>query len=294
MDKRQRYIARVHEVCPDLLVEAVTLDVEGQNNDILVVNDEVIFRFPKYDEGVKRLEIETAILTGIQRYLTTVSVPNPIYVSLAKTVGQAFMGYRMIRGELATADDFVAFKQDDMHQSVAAQLATFLRELHGVPVTEAININLPLSDTRLEWTETYARIRDNLFPHMRLDAQESTAQHFETFLNDGRNFVYEPVMRHGDIGPGNIVVDKESWSVNGVLDFGSAGLGDPAVDVAWIQYRSGVGESFLKKFYAAYPEIETTLERAQFYAGTFALQEALFGIENNDAEAFRRGIATYA
>ena len=69
---------------------------------------------------------------------------------------------------------------------------------------------------------------------------------------------------------------------------------DPAVDVAWIQYRSGVRESFLKKFYAVYPEIETTLERAQFYAGTFALQEALFGIENNDAEAFRRGIATYA
>ena len=62
MDKRQLYIARVHEVCPDLSVESVTLDVEGQNNDILVVNDEVIFRFPKYDEGVKRLEIETAIL----------------------------------------------------------------------------------------------------------------------------------------------------------------------------------------------------------------------------------------
>ncbi len=294
MDKRQRYIARVHELCPDLLVEAVTLDVEGQNNDILVVNDEVIFRFPKYDQGVKRLEIETAILTGIQRYLTTVSVPNPIYVSLAKTVGQAFMGYRMIRGELATADDFVTFKQDDIHQSVAAQLATFLRELHGVPVTEAININLPLSDTHLEWTETYTRIRDGLFQHMRLNAQESIAEHFETFLNDGRNFAYEPVMRHGDIGPGNIVVDKESWTINGVLDFGSAGLGDPAVDVAWIQYRSGVGESFLKKFYATYPEIESTLERAQFYAGTFALQEALFGIENNDAEAFRRGIATYA
>ncbi len=94
VDKRQRYIARVHEVCPDLLVETVTHDVGGQNNDILVVNDEVIFRFPKYDEGVKRLEIETAILTGIQRYLTTASVPNPIYVSLAKTVGQAFMGSR--------------------------------------------------------------------------------------------------------------------------------------------------------------------------------------------------------
>jgi len=63
----ERYIVRVNEVCPDLLVEAVTLDVQGQNNDILVVNDEVIFRFPKYDECVNRLEIETAILIGIQR-----------------------------------------------------------------------------------------------------------------------------------------------------------------------------------------------------------------------------------
>ncbi len=87
MDKRQRYITRVYEVCPDLLVETITLDVEGQNNDILVVNDEVIFRFPNYDEGVKRLEIETAILTGIQRYLTTVSVPNPIYVSRPPRLG---------------------------------------------------------------------------------------------------------------------------------------------------------------------------------------------------------------
>jgi len=294
MDKRQSYTARVHKVFPDLRVDTVTLNLEGQNNDILVVNDDIIFRFPKFEEGVKRLEIETAILTGIQCYLTAVCVPNPIYVSLANTVGQAFMGYRMIRGELATADDFAAFKQHDIHQSVAGQLATFLKELHGVPITEAISINLPICDTHLEWSGTYARIRDRLFPHMRRDAQESTAEHFETFLKDGRNFAYEPVMRHGDIGPGNIVVDKESWIVYGVIDFGCAGLGDPAVDVAWIQHRSGVGESFLKKFYAAYPEIETTLERAQFYAGTFALREALFGIENNDAEALRRGIATYA
>jgi aminoglycoside 2''-phosphotransferase len=31
----------------------------------------------------------------------------------------------------------------------------------------------------------------------------------------------------------------------------------------------------------------------QFYVGTFALQEALFGIENGDREAFQSGIADY-
>jgi len=34
-------------------------------------------------------------------------------------------------------------------------------------------------------------------------------------------------------------------------------------------------------------------ERLAFYAGTFALQEALFGIENGDRQAFENGIAAY-
>ena len=35
------------------------------------------------------------------------------------------------------------------------------------------------------------------------------------------------------------------------------------------------------------------LGRVAFYRGTFALQEALFGVENGDEEAFRAGIAPY-
>jgi aminoglycoside 2''-phosphotransferase len=33
--------------------------------------------------------------------------------------------------------------------------------------------------------------------------------------------------------------------------------------------------------------------RIAFYAGTFALQEALFGIEHDDPDAFAAGIARY-
>lgn len=42
-----------------------------------------------------------------------------------------------------------------------------------------------------------------------------------------------------------------------------------------------------------YPEGEKIKERVKFYRSTFALQEALHGIENNDEEAFRNGIAAY-
>lgn len=32
---------------------------------------------------------------------------------------------------------------------------------------------------------------------------------------------------------------------------------------------------------------------ARFYAGTFALQEALYGLEDGDEQAFENGIAVY-
>ncbi len=35
------------------------------------------------------------------------------------------------------------------------------------------------------------------------------------------------------------------------------------------------------------------LSRARFYVGTFALQEALNGLEDGDQEAFENGIAQY-
>jgi len=44
---------------------------------------------------------------------------------------------------------------------------------------------------------------------------------------------------------------------------------------------------------AADPEMHAALDRVAFYRGTFALQEALFGIENNDTEAFHAGLEAY-
>jgi aminoglycoside 2''-phosphotransferase len=43
----------------------------------------------------------------------------------------------------------------------------------------------------------------------------------------------------------------------------------------------------------ANPGMVSFLDRIRFYRGTFALIEALFGIENGDEEPFRSGIETY-
>ena len=85
----------------------------------------------------------------------------------------------------------------------------------------------------------------------------------------------------------NILHDSSTMTITGVIDFDSAGVGDPAVDFA---AASCFG---LQRSSKVYPEIQTALDRVRFYVGTFPLQEALFGWDSGDAEAFRRGIAPY-
>jgi aminoglycoside 2''-phosphotransferase len=53
------------------------------------------------------------------------------------------------------------------------------------------------------------------------------------------------------------------------------------------------GEAFARSFAEFYPAVETLLDRARFCAGTFAVQEALWGLEHGDPEAFNSGIAAY-
>ena len=60
---------------------------------------ELIFRFPRHDAGIEKLETEVALLAQIRPFLT-LPIPEPIYQSFTpRTVGQVFAGYRMLPGE---------------------------------------------------------------------------------------------------------------------------------------------------------------------------------------------------
>jgi aminoglycoside 2''-phosphotransferase len=104
--------------------------------------------------------------------------------------------------------------------------------------------------------------------------------HFESHLNDKSNFEYELKVVDTDIPPYHILFDSQKKRINGIIDFGCAGLGDPAIDFGVIMYS--YGESFLSRFYQFYPAAETYLRRARFYAGSIELRWVLQGIERND------------
>lgn len=285
------YVRQIKKHYPDLEIETIVLNQEGQYNDVLIINNTLVFRFAKVPAAVETLRQEVAILQSLQDYIS-LTIPNPIYHSVEKdVVSEAFVGYRMIPGKPLWFDDFKAISDSNAIEKIAVQLSGFLYELHRIPVHKVLPIELPLSDTRKEWASMYDRIRAKLYVHMRLGARRQVTKHFEDFLGNLDPYKFEPMLRHGDFGTGNIIYDSDRLSVVGVIDFGGTGLGDPAIDFAGLLIS--YGEKLYKQCYSVYPEMEQALKRVRFYCGTFALQEALFGIENGDQMAFQNGIAEY-
>lgn len=291
LDLQTQYLRTIKRAYPDLQAGSTRLNLRGQNNVILIVDECYIFRFPRYSHLIELLKIETDILLGSRPYLP-LPVPMPEFVHLdGQPVGEAFVGYIMIPGEPLYRDIFGKIADEGTLNAIAEQLAGFLQALHAAPVSQAFYREIPIYETRQEYQDMYERIQKKLFSFMRPDARLWATNHFETFLNEAGNFSRPPILRHGDFGTSNLLFDPLNQRITGVIDFSSAGLGDPAVDFAGL--LSSYGEAFIQRCMRFYPRLEELMPRVHFYRGIFALEEALFGVENNDVDAFQAGIAQY-
>lgn len=290
MGKIQNYVEKIRTHCPVLEIASAEFNPKGQYNDVLIVNESLVFRFAKVRPAIETLRQEVFILGHLQDRIS-VPIPNPTYINIeSDEIGEVFVGYPMIPGKSLWRDEFRKITSPDARKRMATQLAMFLKELHQDEIAEIFS-ELPNSDNLQIWVEMYREIQEKLYAFMRLDARKQVTAHFEKYLNHPERYTFEPRLRHGDFGTGNILFNPDSLSISGIVDFGFAGVGDPAGDFAglFISY----GEEFYRMCYSIYPEMEIALDRVKFYCGTFALQEALFGFDNDDQDAFRAGMEGY-
>jgi aminoglycoside 2''-phosphotransferase len=285
------YRAAIRAVAPTLRIATITALDAGQNNDVLLVNGDLIFRFPRHAEAVSESRSEVALLEVLRGRLP-VAIPHPTYVRLDAPVGEACIGYPRLPGEPFTPAMLAAETDARAIDGLAQQIAGFLRTLHHVPL-DALGVPLRAVATPAAWAELYAQFQADLFPRMRVDARQRVGAGFEAYLADTASAPPPIAVVHGDFGSGNILADLGQGVLTGILDWSSAGLGDPAVDLAALVCSAGYGETFMRAGEDVYPALAEMLPRACFYVSTFALQEALFGVRCGDQSAFERGIAEY-
>lgn len=283
-ENSSNYRVLIQATFPEIEIRSLRLhNHDGQFSDVVVVNEALIFRFPRSEYIAASMQREVAILTQIQGRLP-LPIPSPIYTSETPV----FMGYPMLSGEPVRADTF-ASANEAVVESAAHTLADFLRALHSISLPLG-DVPLPVDETREDWAAMYGEIRDKLYPFIRPNARQEVSASFERALDDVEQWNFTPVLRHGDFGTRNILYDPETLRINGVIDFGAAGIGDPAQDVGAIW---SLGDRLMKHFFHYYPEMTATLDRVRFIRSTYALQQALYALRDGNAEDFEDGIAQY-
>jgi aminoglycoside 2''-phosphotransferase len=293
MNKQQ-----VDRFCHDrgISVHSIACNDQGQNNHIIEVNGEWIFKFPRHEGAARVMKRECSLLRAIAPYIHGLQIPVP------EVPVPEFSVHRKIQGTSMSRAQFDLLSHSEQ-LAAARQIAAFLRELHSVPEYLLLSECIPLSTAdKAYWQDFLRRMEIHVFPHIRPDAAAEIRTAFSRFLGNSVNFQFTPVLVHGDLGAVNIIYEKSdghsdsAGRVSGVIDFGQTCLGDPAADIASLICPRSFGDGFadlLRQVWEEDVDFDILLARARFYISTFALQDALFGAEYGDEEAFQDGISQY-
>ncbi|MGH3050164.1 MAG: phosphotransferase, partial [Gaiellaceae bacterium] len=181
---------------------------EGYDFLVALVDSEWAFRFPLRPEPARALELEIALLPALAPALP---VPVPRFEHVVREP-ELCVAYRLIDGEPL---------RDEDPEGVAA----FLTALHAF---DADGLPVSRPDWRAAFAEQCERFRGTVVPLLDADERGRAEQLFaevETLTG------FQPALVHGDLGPEHLRC--RGGRLVGVIDWGDARIGDPALDYSW-------------------------------------------------------------
>ena len=268
------YKDRLAEILPDVPIKTTVTNEDGLQNIVFLINDQYVVRFARDERGAQLMQIEALLLSKIASQMP-VAVPTPFYAQ------EDAMAYRMIHGEILTLTHLRRFSPEG-RKMIAEDVGRFLHALHHYQLTdEDYALFLPtIAPCTLErWEQIAQDVEQYTYPYLLPHQRDDAKMLFDQFLNDPRHFAYRPRLIHGDLAPYHLFANRATQRLSGVIDFGIAGIGDPALDIGTL--LQCFGESFVQAIAPTYPELASFLPRARFYAQAIELQWVTAGIQHN-------------
>jgi aminoglycoside 2''-phosphotransferase len=248
---------------------------DGLQYLVAIVNEDWVVRLPRTTEAGRELLREAELLRGLGPF---VSLSVPAYDRVVPEWGRypLLPGVSLSRNRLLRSPASLQAEQ-------GSKLGRFLKDLHQAKAVvrgEGLERVSSAQWSRDGWLKLLADVRAELYPFLSGYARDWIEEHFEPVVTGALSLDHDPVLIHGDLAPYHILVDPLSGALTGVLDFGVAGLGDPAADFAALLI--GYGEQFVSYVLATYPELSAAADRARFWAGGIEVWWALKGLQTRD------------
>jgi aminoglycoside phosphotransferase (APT) family kinase protein len=181
---------------------------EGWDFKVLILEDQWVLRIPRHRLAVEELEKEIVLLPAIADRLP-VQIPRfahvsrePFYVTYA-LIGGARYGYEDPLGVRA-----------------------FLDALHAIPVDEVPAPHPNWLEEHRQQAEAFRRVVLPLLDPDERSRGEALLAEVETLTG------FQPTLTHSDLGPAHLLAENDK--LVGVIDWGDARIGDPAIDYSWL------------------------------------------------------------
>ncbi len=250
------YLARIAADLPALRVASARMNSDGMMNDVVVVNDTLVFRFAKNDHAKRLLAYEARLLDVIE-HCVTVPVPhiehcNDTYMHYRYVPGMPLYRHTLLRADTATQD------------LLAHQLATFLQQLHAISLSDVPAPpwqTAPPESRRAFYEQRLAALEQHMYPLLWADQKAWVSDLFAP-VRDGSVDLdgFTPVLIHRDLAAYHILHAPQTGHLTGVIDYGTASAGDAAVD--WACLINTYGEQFVRRMHHVYPVAQATIDRA--------------------------------
>lgn len=276
----------IQEQFPALCASRIRLLGAGWDNTAFIVNEDLVFRFPRREIAIPLLETEWCALPKLGSRLP-LPIPIPKWKGSPTThFSWPFIGYRMLPGFTACYANLT----EDARASLAVPIAEFLSKLHAISPSEISQCHIPQDkQSRINGSLLTSKIQTH-FEELSLLGLLEDKEKLESLVKSLQHF--RPPMSscivHGDFYVRHLLVN-EKHQLAGVIDWGDIHIGDPAIDLAIV--HSFLPRNAHHTFIKAYGVItEETWALAQLRAIYSSALLAIFGHHSGDPILLREGL----
>jgi aminoglycoside phosphotransferase (APT) family kinase protein len=181
---------------------------EGWDFKVLILEDQWVLRIPRHRLAVEELEKEIVLLPAIADRLP-VQIPRFAYVSREPF----YVTYALIGGARYGYEDPLGVR-------------AFLDALHAIPVDEVPAPHPNWLEEHRQQAEAFRRVVLPLLDPDERSRGEALLAEVETLTG------FQPTLTHSDLGPAHLLAENDK--LVGVIDWGDARIGDPAIDYSWL------------------------------------------------------------
>jgi aminoglycoside phosphotransferase (APT) family kinase protein len=249
-------LKRINNEFPELSWRSYKHITVGWDHDVIILDDNIVFRFPNDDQYAVSLSMEIEVLRRLKP-LVKINIPN--YVYIAKD--NSFAGYPIVPGGLLSKElfDHIGISQ---RTEITRQLAETLTILHTL-ILKGQNFEIVPGTYMYKDQKEIKLQADQYLGKVLADRERATVNNILGKVDDLLDHPLPVTFIHGDVYSQHLLWDEHTTQL-GLIDFSDMARADPAIDFAELYEY---GEAFVCEVYDAYkgPKDDTFLDRAWIY-----------------------------